>query len=119
MAGLSLPALELCVGIMNSLGEFLMVGAGCPCEAAYRPRHTQCCLGSVHEQPGFPHSGFVPAVHTWGALELDGVGSTIVKFHTVASLFLSLVYGNIWRVFIYLILYSVITIVGLANIQQV
>lgn len=45
-------------------------------------------------------------------------GTRSFEFHMVASFFLSLVYCNIRRVFIYLILYSVITMVGIANIKD-
>lgn len=64
-----------------------------------------------------PHQCIVPVVRPWrspGAC--PGGVHNLFKFHTVASLFLSLVYCNIRRVFIYLILYSVITMVGVANI---
>lgn len=60
-----------------------------------------------------PHQCIVPVVHPWRS---PGAGPggvhNLFKFHTVASLFLSLVYCNTRRVFIYLILYSVVTMVG-------
>lgn len=97
-----------------------MVVPGCHHEATRSPRCTPWILSGQHRSSlDAPRLGLAPTVHTGGALELAYMGSTVVQFHTVASFFLSLVYGNIWRVFIYLILYSVITIVGLANIQQV
>lgn len=64
-----------------------------------------------------PHQCIVPAVHPWRSPGASPGGvHNLFKFHTVASLFLSLVYCNIRRVFIYLILYSVITMVGVADL---
>lgn len=64
-----------------------------------------------------PHQCIVPVVHPWRSPGASPGGvHNLFKFHTVASLFLSLVYCNIRRVFIYLILYSVITMVGVADL---
>lgn len=64
-----------------------------------------------------PHQCIVPVVHPWRCPGASPGGvHDLFKFHMVASLFLSLVYCNIRRVFIYLILYSVITMVGVVNI---
>lgn len=74
-------------------------------------------LDERQEQPGFS-----PSVHCACCTPLEELWSQpggvhdLFKFHTVASLFLSLVYCNIRCVFIYLILYSVITMVGVADL---
>lgn len=94
-------------------GCFFESGTG----ESYGATHTPTTvLDERQEQPGFS-----PSVHCACCTPLEELWSQpggvhdLFKFHTVASLFLSLVYCNIRCVFIYLILYSVITMVGVAD----
>lgn len=99
---------------------------GCLCESGPSERVTKpptpLTLFWMRDEsrPASPHQCIVPVVHPWRSPGASPGGvHNLFKFHMVASLFLSLVYCNIWRVFIYLILYSVITMVGVVNIWQV
>lgn len=85
-----------------------------------RPRRLHLTLVAERRADGLlPISALCLLYAPGGAPGQPRWGTRSFEFHMVASFFLSLVYCNTRRVFIYLILYSVITMVGIANIRQV